>query len=158
MVESNTVELILADAEATERCGAALAAVCRGAVIYLEGDLGAGKTTFSRGLLRELGVTGAVKSPTFSIVEVYALTDGSVFHLDLYRLRDPEEVNYLGVADQLGEKDVLLVEWAGHGKGALPRADLEIRLLHHGEQRRLESEAHSMRGAAMLRKLQQLIP
>lgn len=150
MTQPESLERILRDARATENCGAALAPHCHGAVIYLEGDLGAGKTTLSRGLLRALGISGAVKSPTFSIVEIYELARGTVFHLDLYRLADPEEVMYLGIEDQRGADDVLLIEWPNHGRGALPPADLIIELSHHGEQRLFRAAAMTAKGGELL--------
>ncbi len=150
MAQPDALERILPDAQATESCGAALAPYCYGAVIYLEGDLGAGKTTLSRGLLRALGISGAVKSPTFSIVEIYALPCVTVFHLDLYRLSDPEEVMYLGIEDQRGADDVLLIEWPDHGRGALPPADLIIELSHRGDRRLLRATAMTAKGGELL--------
>src|SRR5690606_28627226 len=93
----------LADAEATAALGAALAHVFdgeAGGVIFLEGDLGSGKTTLARGLLRALGVTGAIRSPTYTLLEPYELSPRSLLHMDLYRLQDPEELEQLGLADQ----------------------------------------------------------
>ena len=144
----------LANADQTAHCGAVLARHCEGAVIYLEGDLGAGKTTLSRGLLRALGVQGAVKSPTFSLVEVYTLPAFTVYHLDLYRLVDPDEVDYLGLDDQRQPNDVMLVEWASKGQGALATPDLTITLTHHRAQRELRATAENSRGQRLLSALE----
>jgi tRNA threonylcarbamoyladenosine biosynthesis protein TsaE len=97
-----------------------------GGVVYLSGDLGVGKTTLVRGLLRAMGHEGRVKSPSYGLVESYELEGLTVHHLDLYRLADPEEIEYLGIADLLDERNLLLVEWAEKGTGFLPPASLRI--------------------------------
>lgn len=102
------------------------ARVSAGEVVYLSGDLGAGKTTLVRGLLRALGHAGRVKSPTYGLIESYVVDGLSVHHLDLYRLGDAEEIEYLGIADLLDEGAVLLVEWPEKGAGYLPPATLSI--------------------------------
>ena len=124
--------------EAQEALGAALALVrVRPFVVYLEGDLGAGKTTLVRGFLRALGHAGAVRSPTFTLLEPYELASGPVFHLDLYRLADPDELAYLGLRDLVGGKSVVLVEWPERGEGELPAPDLQIVIEHLAEGRRV---------------------
>ncbi|UEX79907.1 tRNA (adenosine(37)-N6)-threonylcarbamoyltransferase complex ATPase subunit type 1 TsaE [Spiribacter halobius] len=119
----------LADAAATEALGARLAESlpARGSV-HLVGDLGAGKTTLVRGLLRAAGHDGPVRSPTYTLVEPYAIGSGArVFHLDLYRLGDPEELEYIGLRELTAE-GLLLVEWPERGEGVLPAPLLSVRL------------------------------
>lgn len=139
----------------TESCGAGLAAVVRAAaptalVVYLEGELGAGKTTLARGFLRALGHAGRVPSPTYTLVEPYELAGYRVLHVDLYRLRDPLEVIDLDLAGQLGPGTLALIEWPDHGAGQIPAADLRLRLELAGGSRLLEAEASSPVGAALL--------
>jgi len=107
-------------------------------VIYLEGDLGTGKTTLARGMLRGLGHTGPVRSPTYTLLEPYELQTVHLYHLDLYRLGDPEELEYLGLRDLLDGESLLLVEWPERGKGILPPPDVSIRIAHAGEGRDLD--------------------
>lgn len=122
MAESRT-----ASPRETEACGAALARAVTGpCVIALEGPLGAGKTTFVRGFLRARGYTGPVRSPTYTLVETYPLTAGPVHHLDLYRLADPEELEYLGVRDLATGDAIWLIEWPERGRGFLPPFDRHI--------------------------------
>ncbi len=125
---------LLADTLATERAGAAVAgalkaAARRGAVVVcLEGELGAGKTTLARGLLRALGHTGRVPSPTYTLVEPYELDGLRVHHLDLYRLADEEELLFLGATDWLDSPGLTLVEWPARAPGLLAQADLRLTL------------------------------
>ncbi|MEM8497008.1 MAG: tRNA (adenosine(37)-N6)-threonylcarbamoyltransferase complex ATPase subunit type 1 TsaE [Pseudomonadota bacterium] len=122
-----TVEL--EDEAATLRCAAGLAvALIPGLIISLKGQLGAGKTTFVRGALRALGHEGAVKSPTYTIVEPYIIAGIEINHFDLYRLGDVEELELLGFRDYLNESSVCFVEWPQRAQGYLPPSDLEIDL------------------------------
>jgi len=133
-----------------ERIGTELAAVCpRRCVIYLEGDLGAGKTTLARGFLRGLGHPGVVKSPTYTLIEPYEVADRLCFHLDLYRLADPGELEYVGIRDLLRESAVMLVEWPERGLGELPSPDLRIRIEHCPTGRRLSVHGESEQGLGL---------
>lgn len=146
----------LADPVATEALGRALAEplarACQAApvIVHLEGPLGAGKTTLARGLLGGLGHAGRVRSPTFTLLEPYELAHGTVIHLDLYRLADPGELDYLGLVDMLAPGTVVLVEWAVRGGDRLPPADLQVRLEYDGNARAAECEAFTAAGRAAL--------
>ncbi|MEW6646049.1 MAG: tRNA (adenosine(37)-N6)-threonylcarbamoyltransferase complex ATPase subunit type 1 TsaE [Pseudomonadota bacterium] len=146
------LELKLADAVATEALGAALArcAADGGLLLFLHGNLGAGKTTLVRGYLHGLGHGGAVKSPTYTLVEPYELADRSVYHFDLYRLGDAEELEFLGIRDYLTEAAQCLVEWPERGAGVLPAADLELTLDYQGAGRLARVQAGTERGGAIL--------
>ena len=145
------VEILLDSAVATERLGARLAEALKpGCIIYLHGELGAGKTTLARGLLHGLGHGGTVKSPTYTLVEPYQIGPWRLFHWDLYRLADPEELEFLGLRDQLDSEAVLLIEWPERGQGELPAADLEVTLNYADEGRHSRLEARSPAGQALL--------
>ncbi|WP_020407575.1 tRNA (adenosine(37)-N6)-threonylcarbamoyltransferase complex ATPase subunit type 1 TsaE [Hahella ganghwensis] len=140
---TNNTSLVLPDEDATFRLGAILARHLEWpSVVYLEGQLGAGKTTLSRAILRGLGHSGSVKSPTYTLVEPYELAQGALYHFDLYRLGDPEELEFLGIRDYFQETTLCLIEWAEKGQGWLPQADLEIRLSTAGEGRQVAFHSH----------------
>ncbi|MFZ5621641.1 MAG: tRNA (adenosine(37)-N6)-threonylcarbamoyltransferase complex ATPase subunit type 1 TsaE [Pseudomonadota bacterium] len=136
--------LDIGDAEAMERLGAALGAHLHGGeVIYLTGDLGVGKTTLVRGLLRGRGHAGPVRSPTYTLVEPYELPPLTLYHLDLYRLADAEELEWIGIRDLLDAGSVALVEWPERGRGVLPAADLSVTIRYKDPGRWVTLTGHS---------------
>lgn len=129
----------LKDTEATEQFGAKLwAELPEKCVIFLHGNLGAGKTTLVRGFLRAAGYAGAVKSPTYTLVEEYTVAGRKVFHFDLYRVADPEELEWIGIRDYFEQDGVCFVEWPDMGKGFLPEPDTVINLAEDGVGRSVE--------------------
>ncbi|AKH19853.1 tRNA (adenosine(37)-N6)-threonylcarbamoyltransferase complex ATPase subunit type 1 TsaE [Sedimenticola thiotaurini] len=150
------VRLEASSEQAQERIGERLARVAPArCLIYLTGDLGAGKTTLTRGLLRGLGYRGAVKSPTYTLIEPYEIGDQRCYHLDLYRLADPDEIEYLGLRDMLEEDAIMLVEWPEQGAGALPDPDLMIHIGYLDQGRELTLSAATEQGVRVLKALQQ---
>lgn len=145
----------LADEQATLALGADLAQACPQDLIqiHLEGELGAGKTTLTRGFLRALGHQGKVKSPTYTLVEHYHLQQRPVFHFDLYRLSDPGELEFLGLDDYFTENAICLVEWPQRGSEYLPEADLRVQLAYQDHARRAQITALSAVGEQICGKL-----
>jgi tRNA threonylcarbamoyladenosine biosynthesis protein TsaE len=121
--------------------------------VYLEGPLGAGKTTFVRGLLRGLGYAGAVKSPTFTLVEPYELNGRALYHFDLYRMQNTQELEDIGIRDYFDGQGLCVVEWADKAQNLLPRADLTVMMAPHGNGRRLRLIAHHHTAALCLKAL-----
>lgn len=137
--------------EQQEAVGAALAEECpMGCIIYLQGDLGAGKTTLVRGFIRGLGHDGPVKSPTYTLMEPYQIGEKGICHIDLYRLADAGELEYLGLRDLLQDGAILLVEWPELGQGELPAPDLLIHIDHLQQGRNLELSAKTGLGERLL--------
>jgi tRNA threonylcarbamoyladenosine biosynthesis protein TsaE len=128
----------LEDTEATEQFGRELwTQLPTKGLVFLHGDLGAGKTTLVRGFLRAAGYVGAVKSPTYNIVEEYQVDDRKICHFDLYRVADPEELEWIGIRDYLAQDCVCFIEWPEMGEGFLPEPDVEIFLNVQGNGREL---------------------
>ncbi|HTA66459.1 MAG TPA: tRNA (adenosine(37)-N6)-threonylcarbamoyltransferase complex ATPase subunit type 1 TsaE [Xanthomonadaceae bacterium] len=150
------MRLTLPDPEATDALGAALAATRPGrAVVYLQGDLGAGKSTLARALLRALGVTGAIRSPTYTLIEPYRLGNGDeAVHLDLYRIAVADELEFLGLDALSAQSSLWLVEWPERGRGILPGADLLIQLETAGDGRDAALTALSAEGSKWLDRLE----
>jgi tRNA threonylcarbamoyladenosine biosynthesis protein TsaE len=145
-------------AEETEGFGARLAGTRPGGddtlcVVYLTGDLGAGKTTLARGLLRSLGVTGSVRSPTYTLVEIYELGALTALHLDLYRLSDPAELHNLGLREWARGGHLWLIEWPERGGGLLPAADLVVTLMAGDDGHDIEVGARTDLGTAWINRL-----
>lgn len=151
---SEDVRMILPDEAATIALARRLApAMEGGGVIHLHGELGAGKTSFARALLQALGAGERVKSPTYSLLERYAVDQSEAFHLDLYRIGAPEEIEWLGMDELDDPTAIVLVEWPARGAGALPPADLEIVLEYRGAGRVARLSPRSPRGGSWLGKL-----
>lgn len=149
----------LADEQAMVAFGTELGTACLdqpGLVIFLGGELGMGKTTLSRGILRAFGHTGAVKSPTYTLVEPYRFGDRCVYHFDLYRLGDPEELEYMGIRDYFAENGLCLVEWAEKGTGFLPAPDLMVSIELDSVGRSITVTANTTAGTAVLDALVRL--
>jgi len=122
-------------------------------VVYLEGELGAGKTAFCRGVIQAMGHSGAVKSPTYTLVEPYQLQGWRIHHFDLYRLADPEELEYMGIRDYFSEDTLNFIEWPDKGYGWLPGADIEIRIEYAGTGRKLTFSALTEAGQQIIKTL-----
>lgn len=145
------MQLFIESEVAMERLGNMIAGCLKGGeIVYLKGELGAGKTTLTRGLLRGLGYSSTVKSPTYTLVENYELSTLTVYHFDLYRLNDPEELEDMGIRDYCHGQAVCLFEWPERGTGVLPDADLMVVISHASSARDVTVSAGSATGNVML--------
>lgn len=147
------IELRVATVKDMEALGASLTqrlAAVR--LIYLYGALGSGKTTLVRAILRALGYRGKVKSPTFTLVEPYSIGGRDVYHFDLYRLKEAEELEFIGFRDYVTNNNLCLVEWAERGAAVLPPPDMEIRIgiVKDDDQRIVQLKSRSNRGAELV--------
>ena len=122
--------------------------------IFLSGDLGAGKTTFSRGFIQSFGHSGNVKSPTYTLIESYQLPEITIHHLDLYRLGDPEELEYLGIDDICQDEGICLIEWPERGVGVLPEATLNLEMKHLEHGREMIARSHNQQVEGWLLRTQ----
>lgn len=157
------LEYFLPDEAATITIGTGLSEVVKSAknqhalVVYLNGDLGAGKTTLTRGFVRGMGHKGNVKSPTYTLVEPYELANWRVFHFDLYRLSDAEELEYMGIRDYFNNDCCCFIEWPEKGKGLLAKADLIINMAYQDEQRIITLQSASDHGEQVMTALARII-
>jgi tRNA threonylcarbamoyladenosine biosynthesis protein TsaE len=157
------LEYFLADETATIAIGTGLAEVVKSdtvqqaLVVYLNGDLGAGKTTLTRGFVRGMGHVGNVKSPTYTLVEPYELGEWRVFHFDLYRLADAEELEYMGIRDYFNNDCCCFIEWPEKGVGLLAKADLIINIAYQDEQRIIKLQAETVHGEQVLTEFAEII-
>jgi tRNA threonylcarbamoyladenosine biosynthesis protein TsaE len=146
--------LTLKDESETIALGAKIASVLSGGeIIFLQGELGVGKTTFVRGLLNALGHSGNVKSPTYTLVEPYSITDLDVYHFDLYRINDPEELEAMGIRDYCDGKAICLFEWPEQGADVLPETDITLFLSHVSSGREVEIASNSVTGENILKSI-----
>ena len=152
MPESEPLKVDLPDEAATLALGARLVPILQpGTTIYLSGDLGAGKTTLTRGLLRALGFAGRVKSPTYALVELYTVSSLHLYHFDFYRFRDPEEWQEAGFRDLFNEVNICLVEWPEKAQNLLPLPDVKVTLTTTPQStREAMLSAHTARGQRSL--------
>jgi tRNA threonylcarbamoyladenosine biosynthesis protein TsaE len=145
---------LLIDESETLVLGAKIATFLQGGeIIYLSGELGAGKTTFVRGVLNALGYSGNVKSPTYTLVEPYSINNKSIYHFDLYRINDPEELEAMGIRDYCDGESICLFEWPEQGEDVLPTADIIFTLSHCDSGRELKIESKSSKGENILSQL-----
>lgn len=122
-------------------------------VVYLNGELGAGKTTLTRSIVQSFGYVGNVKSPTYTLVEEYELSPYTLYHFDLYRLADPEELEFMGIRDYFRAQTICLLEWASRGKGMIPNADIVIQIDYADQGRKLSLLPQSPLGQQIIAKI-----
>lgn len=150
-----TFSLFVSDEARMLIVGAALAKACNDTgVIFLYGNLGAGKTTLARGFLRGLGYNGIVKSPTYTIVESYDFNACSVYHFDFYRIKDMQELDYIGIQDYFISQAVCLIEWPENGGQCLPSPDLSCYIQTINNGREIKFVTHSVQGQEILKRFQ----
>jgi tRNA threonylcarbamoyladenosine biosynthesis protein TsaE len=152
---NHKISFHLKDEQATVAMGARIASLIQkelklGIVVYLSGDLGAGKTTITRGFVQGMGHVGHVKSPTYTLVEPYDLDEWKVYHFDLYRLGDPEELEFMGIRDYFNDNCCCFIEWPERGLGVLANADITLNMAYQGEQRNVEFQSHTALGYRLL--------
>lgn len=151
---ANDITLILDNEAATLACGDKFSRImANGLVVYLHGDLGAGKTTFVRGVLHGLGHVGKVKSPTYTLVEPYIIFNYNIYHFDLYRFTDEEEWDAAGFRDYFNAQSICMVEWPERAENVLPEPDIHVHLSHYQNARKIQFLASSALGAQCLKKL-----
>lgn len=149
-----TLERIISSDAAMRAFGARLISLCeQGGIVSLNGNLGTGKTTLVRGALESIGVTSGVRSPTYTLIEFYPFESLSIAHFDLYRLAEPEELEYLGFRDYLNEDTLCFIEWPEKARGFLGDVDLEVLLDYHPEGRSLKATGFSDWGKAVVNAL-----
>ncbi|MCL5261254.1 MAG: tRNA (adenosine(37)-N6)-threonylcarbamoyltransferase complex ATPase subunit type 1 TsaE [Gammaproteobacteria bacterium] len=148
------VTKVIKTPKAMQTFGKKLAKLCAtGCRIYFSGELGAGKTTLIRGILRALGHVGHVKSPTFTLLETYILAEKVIYHFDLYRLKDPVELEYIGARDYFSPDVISFVEWPEYGKDFLPEPDFVCKIIFNQTTRIVEILPISNKGKQLIRKL-----
>ncbi|MFD2231501.1 tRNA (adenosine(37)-N6)-threonylcarbamoyltransferase complex ATPase subunit type 1 TsaE [Alkalimarinus sediminis] len=153
-LSANKQSAVLQNEDDTIAFGGLLANACRGAgVIFLNGNLGMGKTTMCRGVLNAMGHQGRVKSPTYTLVEPYELVTGMVYHFDLYRLGDPEELEFMGIRDYLEEQALVIIEWPEKGFGVLPDSDIDVFFELQGTGRLVRWKGNTERGHEIASRL-----
>jgi len=151
---SNTYHDCLIDSDQTVQMGRDLAlSVDQATTIFLHGDLGAGKTTLTRGFVQALGHKGNVKSPTYTLVEPYDVAPWNIYHFDLYRLCDPEELEFMGIRDYFTDTSLCLIEWPQRGFGLLPQADIELSLTYVETQRKVSLTSNTTNGQRIIASL-----
>lgn len=153
---TQSISWSLADEAETIAAGALISRAMSSGVLFLHGNLGMGKTTLARGVIQSLGHQGAVKSPTYTLVEPYEFDDRRVYHFDLYRLGDPEELEYMGIRDYFENSSLCLVEWSEKGEGFLPAADLDLFLEPEALGRKITIYARTELGQSTVQRLQEL--